>query len=374
MKVLVVSVVHTPFDARIHHRQIRALRAEGVAVTQVAPWSATGCSPDGGVEGVNGVDVPRAQGRRRLHALRAARNAIRVLGPDHDLVLLHDPELVLAVVGRLRKLPPVVLDVHEDMAASLPDRRWMPDRLHAIAVLGVRHAERWAENHLASLLLAEEGYRARFRGDHPIVPNLPWRSATPDCPVDASRVVCVGRISTGRGALELIAIAEQLAAQDGPHLELVGAADGDVAPLIRAAAARGILDWHGFVPNNEAMTLIQGALAGLAPLHDLPNYRVSMPTKVVEYLAQGVPAIVTPLPSAARIVTEAEAGYVVPFKDVIETVAAIRQLQNDPTKRAQLGAAGKAYIDENASWDISAPRFVDHLRAVADQRTAKSAS
>lgn len=367
MKVLVVSVVHTPFDARIHHRQIRALRAAGVAVTQVAPWSASGCSPNQGVEGVSRVDVPRAQGRHRLHALRAARNAIRLLGPDHDVILLHDPELVFAVAGRLRRLPPVVLDIHEDMAASLPDRGWMPARLRAIAVRGVRHAERWSENHLASLLLAEEGYRARFRHDHPVVPNLPWRSATPDGPVDARRVVCVGRISVGRGALELIAIAEQLAEQEGPHLELAGAADSDVEPSIRAAAARGILQWHGFVPNNEAMTLIQGALAGLAPLHDLPNYRVSMPTKIVEYLAHGVPAIVTPLPLSAKIVTEAEAGYVVPFQDVSETVAAIRHLQNDPEERNRLGAAGRAYVDETASWDVAAPRFVSHLRQLANQ-------
>jgi glycosyltransferase involved in cell wall biosynthesis len=373
MKVLIVSVVHTPFDARIHHRQIRALRAEGAAVTQVAPWSASGCSPDRGVEGVRAVDVPRAQGRHRLRALRAARRTIRLLGPDHDLVLLHDPELVLAVAGQLRRLPPVVLDIHEDMAASLPDRTWMPAWLHATAVRGVRDAERWAENHLASLLLAEEGYSARFRRDHPVVPNLPWRSAAPAGPVDADRVVCVGRISIGRGARELVAIAEQLVAQKGPRLELAGTADSDVAPMIRAAAERGILRWHGFVPNDEAMALIQGALAGLAPLHDLPNYRVSMPTKIVEYLAHGVPAIVTPLPLSAKFVREAEAGYVVPFQDVSETVDAIRQLQNDPEKRTRLGAAGQAYINETASWDVAAPRFISHLREVINQREVTSA-
>ena len=50
------------------------------------------------------------------------------------------------------------------------------------------------------------------------------------------------------------------------------------------------------------MATIDGALAGLSLLRDLPNYRGSMPTKVVEYLAHGVPAITTPLPLAREIV------------------------------------------------------------------------
>ena len=43
------------------------------------------------------------------------------LSRDGVLILLHDPELALSVTGRLSDLPPVVLDVHEDLAGSLQD-------------------------------------------------------------------------------------------------------------------------------------------------------------------------------------------------------------------------------------------------------------
>lgn len=365
LRILVVSVVHTPLDARIHHRQIRALTASDIEVTQVAPWRATGIAAGAGVQGVRRIDVPRAIGRRRVRAVRAARRVIATFGPAHDLILLHDPELLLAVAGRLSRLPPVVLDVHEDLAAALVDRAWVPGPLRRLAALTVRWVERVAERRLAEVLLAEAAYRDRFRSDHLLVPNLPWLPSAPPAAVDVDRVVHVGRLSVGRGARELLAVAEGLARAGGPTLELVGPADDDVAAALQAAADRGVLTWHGFLANDQAMELLRGALAGLALLHDLPNYRVSLPTKVGEYLANGVPAIVTPLPEAARLVASSGCGVVVGFGDVPATVDAILALAADPERRARWGELGRAYVAAGNSWDAVAPRFVAHLRQLA---------
>ena len=57
--------------------------------------------------------------------------------------------------------------------------------------------------------------------------------------------------------------------------------------------------------------MLPGALAGLSLLQDLPNYRHSRPTKIVEYMAHGVPVVTTPLPVAVELVESAGAGVVV---------------------------------------------------------------
>jgi glycosyltransferase involved in cell wall biosynthesis len=103
----------------------------------------------------------------------------------------------------------------------------------------------------------------------------------------------------------------------------------------------------------------------LSLLHDLPNYRSSMPTKVVEYLAAGVPAITTPLPAAEQLVRDADAGLVVPFEDVAATAAAVRRLAADAPLRERLGANGRAHVAAELSWDAIAPRFVGHLHRLA---------
>lgn len=366
LRVLVATSVHTPLDARIHHRQIRALRAAGVAVTYAAPWADTATHTAQAAAGVVPVDLPRAQGRDRARALRTARRALRALGPQHDLILLHDPELVLAVRGQLDRLPPVVLDVHEDLRASIVDRPWVPRPLAPIARRTAEALEHAAERDLAGLLLAERGYAARFAGDHPVVENLPWLPATPPPAASEHRVVYVGRLSLGRGVLELLSMARELARDPwNPRVELVGPADGNVAGVLERAHGRGIVIWHGFLPNEQAMSVVAGSVAGLAPLRDLDNYRGSLPTKVAEYLAHGVPAIVTPLPEAARLVRESGAGEVVDFQDVGGLTAAVRRLALDPGRTVELGDGGRAYARQHLSWDGAASAFVAHLHRLA---------
>jgi len=366
VRVLVATTVHTPLDARIHHRQIRSLVDAGVAVTYAAPWSDTGTDPGDALDGVRTVDLPRAVGRRRLASLRAARRLLRTVDRRRfDLVLLHDPELALAVVGRLRRLPVVVLDVHEDVVGSLPDRPWVPGPLAPLAARLARGLEGWAERHLR-LLLAEHAYADRFGRPHPVVPNVPWLPTDEPPPAgSAERVVYVGRVSHFRGADDLVALGQRLHASGGPHLEVVGTADRDVEPRLRAAAARGELTWHGFLPNDRALEVVRGAVAGLSLLHDVPNYRGSMPTKVVEYLGMGVPAITTPLPEASALVEASGGGLVVPFEDVAAVVDAVRTLAGDRARCVAMGAAGRAHVAAHLSWDAVAPRFVAELQGWA---------
>src|SRR5687768_5676798 len=121
MHVVAATVVHHPQDARILYRQIAALVAHGHTVTYIAPWTATGALPP---PTIVAVDVPRALGRRRLAALRAARRRIAAAASDADVLLLHDPELVVACAGIVG--PTRIWDVHEDTGASLSDKPWLP--------------------------------------------------------------------------------------------------------------------------------------------------------------------------------------------------------------------------------------------------------
>lgn len=355
MRALVVTVVHTPADARIRQRQIAALLDHGWQVTFAAPWSGYGIGSD---PAVVAVDLPRAQGRRRLAALVAAVRLLRRAAATHDVVVLHDPELVLAAFAA-RSRGVVVLDVHEDTAAALMDRAWLPSPLRRIVGCGIAATERAAERRY-HLLLAEHGYAQRFRWPHPVVPNVPPVPEVPAPATEPPRAVYVGRISVRRGAHELVEVGRRLRAE-GVILDLVGPADDDVEPAVRAADSAGDLRWHGFLPNTHALALVDGAVAGLSLLHDVPNYRVSAPTKVYEYLARGVPAVTTPLPIPARLVSAHEVGTVVPFEDAPAAVAAILELAADPGRRRELGQRAHELASERYDWRVEGAAFVGHL-------------
>ncbi|WUD71857.1 glycosyltransferase [Streptomyces sp. NBC_00510] len=379
MHVLVVTVVHHPEDARILHRQIAALMAHGHTVTYAAPFTARATPPRPGVEG---VDLPRATGRDRRAAVRAARRLLVRRGSTVDAVLLHDPELLLALPRALRhwhrtgtRRPAVVWDVHEDTAAALTMKGWVPRPLRPPLRLVVRAAELAAERHL-HLLLAEDAYQRRFRRAHPVVPNLVTVPTDPPPAPGDDRVVYLGQLSRARGAEELVAMARLLAPD--VHVELIGAADGDVRALLAAADRDGALRWHGFLPNDAALGRLRGALAGVSLLRDEANYRHSRPTKVVEYMAYGIPVVSTPNPLAAELVRGHDCGLLVPFGDPAAAADAVRRLRDDPELRRAMGARGHAAARGGLHWPDCAGHFVTSLEgwavAAATAATARASA
>ncbi len=355
MRVLVVCPVHHPRDARVSEREIAALTDAGHAVTQVGPFTAFGASP---LPGVRAVDIPRSHGRRRTASLRAARRAVRSLAPDHDVVLLHSPE-ALATIAGLRH-PCVVWDVHEDTAAAIGMKPWLPAALAAPTAWGVRRVEHWAERRV-HLLLAEEAYADRFDRAHPVVPNaVSVPEGVP--PTSRGRAVYVGSLSRARGADDLIEVGRLLAEEGAVTLELIGGAGPEVADDLRRAADRGWMTWHGYVENSRALTMLEGATAGLSLLHDKPNYRHSMPTKLLEYLAHGIPFVSTPLPLAVELAERSGGGVIVPFGDSRAVRDAIMRLDGDDDMRLSMAESGREWVRTHMNWAIEGPAFVRQLQ------------
>ena len=378
MRVVVCTVVHHPADARIFFRQISALLDAGHDVTYIAPHDESPRPVRAGDQGqtqdqgersrgsLTTVTIPRASGRRRLGALRAAKSAMASqmagtpsMGPP-DLLLVHDPELLLVLPPKRRR-PPTVWDVHEDTAAALTTKSWLPASLRPVAAGGVSFAEHAAENRL-HLLLAETGYQDRFGGTHPVVPNTTDVPATAAPPSGPRRVVYVGWLSPDRGSAEMVSLG-RLLKPHGIAVELIGQADA--AAQAHIAAGGDAVHWHGFVPNAEALRLVEGALAGLSLLQDEANFRHSMPTKVAEYMARGVPVVTTPLPLAVELVAAADGGFVVPFNDPQAAADAILRLDADPDLRVKMGLRAHDYALANLAWAPHAAAFVRQLETWA---------
>jgi glycosyltransferase involved in cell wall biosynthesis len=375
VRVVVCTVVHHPADARVFYREIQALLDAGHDVTYIAPHDLAESGtvrenqnpdhPERTVGSLTTVTIPRAVGRRRLGALRAAKAAMAAQAGAADLLLVHDPELLLVLPPRRRR-PPTVWDVHEDTAAALTTKAWLPAWLRPVAAGGVLSAERLAERRL-HLILAEHGYNDRFAGTHPVVPNTTYVPAFAAPPSGPRRVVYVGHLSPDRGSAEMVELG-RLLAPHGIAVDLIGPADAAAKAHIQAAQSDtggAAVRWHGFVPNAEALRFVEGAIAGLSLLQDEANFRHSMPTKVAEYMARGVPVVTTPLPKAAELVEAADGGFVVPFSDPAAAAEAVLKLDADPDLRAAMGARAHAYALANLAWPPHATAFVTQLETWA---------
>ena len=301
--------------------------------------------------GVRCIDIPRSSGRRRFQAWRAARTILQALAQQHDVVVVHDPELLLAVAGLgIRNL---IWDVHEDpAAASSESRRGCRLRCDVQWRLGGAGSESLVEER-HFLLLAEHAYQQRFRRSHPVVPNsVPVPSAI--APPGVDRVSYLGSVTMSRGCDTMIEVGRELRRRTNGAvtLEVIGeAADPEARHALQSAAAAGDLSWSGFVPSEVALARVSGSLAGLCLLRNLPNYRVSLPTKIAEYCALGVPVIATPLPLVADLVRSEKVGLEVPWDDPSYVVDAILGLRADPLLRRQMGINGHRVALRDHDWN-----------------------
>ena len=354
IRVAVATCVHHPLDARIHARQIEALVRARHEVVYAAPFSDTATPFDTRLEC---HDLPRAVGMNRLKAVDATMDWLRDVESRVDVILVHDIE-VARKLGRLRTRAAKVWDVHENNPAAISGREYLPSYLRRLVKYFVIRAEAKAEKRLR-LILAETSYQERFARQHPIVLNVPWvdpQARPAESAEVQQQVIYVGSLTATRGINELAQLATALQA-DGIEICLVGSIDDEAASEILSDPAKNVR-WLSRLPNHEAMAEVRTSIAGIALLRKTPNFIGSMPTKVLEYMAQGTPVITTELPLAAEVVLNHDAGIVVPFGDIQAAADAVRKLATDPQLRQEMGQRGFTAAVEHYNWNQASLDFV----------------
>ncbi|AXI79699.1 glycosyltransferase family protein [Peterkaempfera bronchialis] len=299
---------HHVADARLH-RHCAALRRAGLSVEVLARGRAADAPP--------GVDFrPIESGglaRRGLHALllptRARGRVLLTLDPDLVPAARLHRALCRPLPGARRLL---VVDVHEDYQALLRDRVWAHGAVGAAARVWARAATLLSRR--ADLtVVADEHVPPRSAANRLVVRNLPdFRLLpAPQPPGPVPRALYVGDIRGSRGLWTMLAAAE--AAPDW-QLDLVGPvalADRDrLRDWQRTSPAAHRVRLHGRMPPRAAWRLAQGAWAGLALLEPTRAFVDSVPSKVYEYLACGLPVLGSPLPRAEELVRSRGAGTV----------------------------------------------------------------
>ena len=179
-----------------------------------------------------------------------------------------------------------------------------------------------------------------------------------DARLDGRRVIIyLGRVAQARKSGFLLDVVEQLR-QTVPGLLLVIAGDApseDEMAWMRAEIARRHLENHvlltGWLPQRTALGYALRAEVGLSPIPRGVLYDVSSPTKLVEYLALGIPSVANDIPDQALVVEQSGAGLCVPM-EAGAFAAATRRLLDDRALAAEFAQRGPAYVRSHRTYAI----------------------
>ena len=105
------------------------------------------------------------------------------------------------------------------------------------------------------------------------------------------------------------------------------------------------IEFHGPVPREEVPTLLNEATVGIAPLKRTDELAYAIPTKAYEYLAAGLPTVVTGKGEIERLIQESGGGEHA-MNDPSAVAAALDRLLTDAGRRETAGRRGYEHVRE----------------------------
>lgn len=277
---------------------------------------------------------------------------VKSLGHPVDLFIGIDPVNAWAGAwlkrsGDVRRL----VFYSADYAIDRFQARW----LNAIYHMADRLSARWADvvwNVSCRIVEARRvhGAASKLR----LVPNAPSLRAIPKMTATACRYEVIS-MATTRDTLENELLIKAVAAlrREIPEirLKILGVAPDNQAlrQCLDTSHMAETVELLGLRPQVEALRLIQHAAVGVALYTTTqPWTRFGDAKKVREYLACGVPVLMTDVPATADEVAEAGAGLVVPL-DLSAITEGLRRLLTDSELYNRCRAAARTLAER---WDM----------------------
>ncbi|MCP5047326.1 MAG: glycosyltransferase family 4 protein [bacterium] len=354
-----LSSVHIWFDTRVFYKECRSLAEEGYEVRLVAR------KEDGERVTVDNVEVIPfgAYKNRFIRILFSSFRMFKIARKQKARIYhFHDPELL--VVGILLKLTgkKVIYDSHEDYSQQLMYKTWLKWRWVIKLIARCFAVFEWFAIFFCDrIITANQNVEKTFPSHKTInlrnVPILQTIDQAEPPAVEKTKPVIIyaGALAQVRGIKEIIR-AMTLITTDA-ELWLLGKWESDAF----RGECENLEGWKsvrymGLKKPHEVYGYMKVADIGLSVLHPIKNYLGSEPVKAFEYLACGIPMIMSDFPYWREIFGDC-ALYSDPASP--ESIAAnIQLLLDSEEKRETLGKTGETLIREHYSWEMERKRLV----------------
>lgn len=366
-RVCHLTSAHPRDDTRILLKECHSLVRAGYAVFFVVADGKKNEFKDG----VSIIDVGVSHGRirRMLGATRRVLAAARKI--DADIYHFHDPELLPVGVKLSRLGKQVIFDAHEDLGKQMLSKHYLNKSLRRILAWAYETYERQCLHYFSAVIAATPTIQVKYSALHslavavnnyPMVDELHLSDVTAQ--KTASTSICyVGGICQIRGIIELVQALQVV--RHPVRLQLAGNFT-DSEELVRTMPGWSKVNMLGYINRDGIRNTLNSSIAGLVTLHPTPNYVESLPVKMFEYMAAGIPVIASDFPLWRQIVEGNRCGICVNPLDPVDIARAIETLIANPTMAQEMGANGRRAVIKRYNWGQEERALIDLYARMVD--------
>jgi len=366
MKVCHITTIHPSKDNRIFYKECKSLAKCGFDVKLVAVNS------DSFVEdGVEVIGVKCTYSNRFHRAMKASYCAYKEAKKTKaDIFHFHDPEFMIAAL-MLRLLgKTVIYDIHENNPAAIMSKPYLNSNfIKKVMALCFNIAEQISVRIFSYTVTARPDITKRFNikniktiFNYPILPEYD-KIPTLNLKKNKQSVIYVGGMSRIRGIRELISAFENI---PNAELWLLGTfEDESFQEECKKLPGSANVRYLGQVESFEIFSYIKASDAGIITFWPEPNHLTTIATKPFEYMACGVPVIMSDFDYWKDFFGE-NAIYVDP-KDPNQIARTITQLLEDPNKAKSMGQRGLEKVKEEYNWAQEEKKLIGVYKSIINK-------
>ena len=353
MRVCHVTSVHRFNDNRIFYKEILSLKEAGYDVCYIAPNAP---------ESFNGIQIfsnVTSGGRVRRFFVQSLFHTLRhAIAAKADVYHLHDPELMpaaflLRCIGKR-----VIFDVHENAPAAMLSKSYIgPALVRKIVSSFVDISERFFFLFFNVIVTARPDISERLRSFRPYtLKNFPVLPSQEELDRQVSNlrlsktkrsIIYVGGMTPIRGIKELVEAFDQL---DEFELWLLGPfGSRDFENSLKQLDGWRNVRHFGIVEPHEIFGYIQKADAGIVTFWPEPNHVRTLATKPFEYMACGLPMIMSDFPYWRDFFGDGSL-YVDP-RDPADIACTVRDLLENDELIAEMGERNRRKSRTEYNWE-----------------------
>jgi len=368
--ILHITTLHPRSDTRIRVKQVATLAEKFDASVKLIvndgfgdEFDAKGNFEVHDIGGANGGRLKRIV----LSSIRMYRY-VQKLKPN--VVHFHDPELI--IICLLLKLNgcKVIYDVHEDLPRQILSKHYLPKAIRKPISILAEVLEKIAGLSFDGFSVATETIAQRFPAsktiiikNYPVIEEFKGEKATVVAYKDRSKqVIYVGNITGTRGGDTMVNTMEYVNKADVRFCLLGGFQPLTYKEDLETLNGWGKVDFHGWLDRQGVVENLNLSRLGLVVLKPTKAYVDSLPVKMFEYMAAGLPVIASDFPLWREIIEESKCGLLVDPESPKSIASAVDELLEDPTVAEQMGIRGREAVLSKYNWNVEAKKLVDFYK------------
>jgi glycosyltransferase involved in cell wall biosynthesis len=258
---------------------------------------------------------------------------------------------------RIERRGQLLMPLHASVAAFLEKRCARSADL--VTVVTESNRERLAQHGVSKAQLV-------VVSNTPVLQAMPTRNGT--AAPGKLNVVYAGVLSRVRGLEQLLKALGQI----GPERESIvlhiageGSEAGPLRTLTESLGLTNCVQFHGWVPNEKLPSLFVSCDVGIIP-HLLTEFtQTTIPNKLFDYMACGLPVWTTNMRPCREIIEGADCGWV--SEDSVDGMTAVLRhlLSTSQEERHAKGERGRQAVHSSYNWNVDGRRMLDALASSA---------